>query len=116
MLLQVNPYSAAESVLTNLVSSTVDFMALIAAILILLTIAGLGLIGFMALIQSLTGYSLVEWQSIRRIVGTLVTMGVVLGLLMTILPSVLSAVGLSSLANAINSFMGLVFKHLGDLV
>jgi hypothetical protein len=112
----VNPYAAAESAVSGLVESTVDFMAFVAAVLVVLTIGGLGVIGFLVLIQSLIGYSLIEWSSIRRIIGALVTMGVVFGLFMTVLPAVLNAVGLTPIASAVSSFMQLVLKHLSSLV
>ncbi|GAB6943318.1 hypothetical protein JCM14467A_01000 [Vulcanisaeta sp. JCM 14467] len=112
----VNPYSAAESAIQGIVSSTVDFMAFIAAVLILITIAGLALLGFLALIQSLIGYSLIEWSSIRRIIGVLTAMGVVFVLLMGILPGVLNSVGLTAIAAALKHFISLVMSHLSALV
>ncbi|MCG2867755.1 MAG: hypothetical protein L7H00_04450 [Vulcanisaeta sp.] len=113
---EVNPYAAAEGAISSLVMSTVDFMAFIAAVLIVLTIGGLGVVGFLALIQSLIGYSFIEWSSIRRIINALITMGIVLGLFTAVLPTVLNAVGLTQMANAMSSFMQLVFKHLTSLV
>jgi len=116
-LLEVgNPYAAAENALGSIVSSTMDFMAFVAAVLILITIAGLGVIGFLALVQSLIGYSLIEWSSIKRIIGALVTMGVIFGLFTAILPSVLNAVGLPAVATAITKFMNSVLSHLSSLV
>ncbi|WP_243669489.1 hypothetical protein [Vulcanisaeta sp. JCM 16161] len=46
ILSSTNPYAAAESAIQGVVSSTVDFMAFIAAVLILITIAGLGSLAF----------------------------------------------------------------------
>lgn len=116
VLSSVNPYAAAESAIQGVVSSTVDFMAFVAAVLILITIAGLGLIGFLALVQSLIGYSLIEWSSIRRIIGALAAMGVIFALLMGILPAVLNSVGLTAVASALNNFMSMVMNHLSSLV
>ena len=116
MLGFVNPYSAAESAIQGIVNSTVDFMAFIAAVLILITIAGLALLGFLALIQSLIGYSLIEWSSIRRIIGVLTAMGVVFVLLMGILPGVLNSVGLTAIAAALKHFISLVMSHLSSLI
>ncbi len=116
MLSSVNPYAAAESAIQGVVSSTVDFMAFVAAVLILITIAGLSLIGFLALVQSLIGYSLIEWSSIRRIIGALVAMGVVFALLMGILPAVLNSVGLTAIATALSNFMAMVMSHLSSLI
>ena len=116
VLASVNPYAAAESAIQGIVSSTVNFMAFVAAVLILITIAGLGLLGFLALIQSLIGYSLIEWSSIRRIIGVLTAMGVVFVLLMGILPGVLNSVGLTAIATALRDFMSMVMKHLSTLI
>ncbi|ADY01705.1 hypothetical protein VMUT_1500 [Vulcanisaeta moutnovskia 768-28] len=112
----MDPYAAAESAIQGIVSNTVDFMAFVAAVLILMTIAGLGLLGFLALVQSLIGYSLIEWSSIRRIIGALAAMGVVLVLLMGILPAVLNSVGLTAIATALNGFMSMVMNHLSSLI
>ncbi|WP_243676229.1 hypothetical protein [Vulcanisaeta distributa] len=110
------PFATAESAIQGVVNGAVDFMAFVAAVLILITIAGLSLIGFLALVQSLIGYSLIEWSSIRRIIGALTAMGVVFVLLMGVLPAVLNSVGLSTVAAALNAFMGMVMNHLSSLV
>ncbi|WP_243666642.1 hypothetical protein [Vulcanisaeta sp. JCM 16159] len=111
-----NPFATAESAIQGVVNGAVDFMAFVAAVLILITIAGLSLIGFLALVQSLIGYSLIEWSSIRRIIGALAAMGVVFILLMGILPAVLNSVGLMAVATALKSFMSMVMNHLSSLV
>lgn len=111
-----NPYSAIQGAIQSLVTSTVDFMSFIAAVLIVITIGGLGILGFLALVQSLIGYSLIEWSSIKRIIGALVTMGVIIGLLTAVLPTVLNAAGLTSIATAINSFMSMTYSHITSLI
>jgi hypothetical protein len=111
-----DPYSSIEAALQNLASSTVNFMALISAVLLLLVIGGLGIIGFLAIMQSLLGMSWIEWSSIRRLIGTMVTMGVILGILMGILPTVLSSAGLDQIAGALRLFVYLVLKNLQNLL
>ncbi|BDR92412.1 hypothetical protein [Vulcanisaeta souniana] len=111
-----NPFTTAEGAIQGIVNNAINFMAFVAAVLILITIAGLVLVGFLALVQSLIGYSLIEWSSIRRIIGSMVTMGVVLVLLMGILPAVLNSVGLTTIATALNNFMNMVMNHLSSLI
>ncbi|BDR91803.1 hypothetical protein [Vulcanisaeta souniana] len=60
------------------------------------TLDGYGLQIFPALVQSLISYPLIEWSSIRRIVGALAAMCMIFALLMGILPTVLNSVGLTA--------------------